>query len=132
MKNNKLSAQKLFLQTSKGKINLTVEVADDSIERSRGLMNRDRLDSGKGMWFVFEDEAPRTFWMKNTKIPLDAIFFNGEKKAVSLAENMQPCFPKTAKCPLYRSYKPAAFTLEVPAGFIKENGVAVGDEIFDF
>ena len=70
----KLPEEKIELETSVGKTELTVEVADSMKEREKGLMEREKLESGHGMLFQFEDEAPRAFWMKNTKIPLDVIF----------------------------------------------------------
>jgi uncharacterized membrane protein (UPF0127 family) len=46
-------------------------------------MLREKLESGHGMLFQFEDEAPRAFWMKNTKIPLDVIFFSAKNIVIT-------------------------------------------------
>src|SRR5690606_5996567 len=48
-----------------------VEIAADDASRARGLMFRDSLEAGHGMLFIFEQEQPLAFWMKNTRIPLD-------------------------------------------------------------
>ena len=122
----KLPEEKIELETSVGKTELTVEVADSMKEREKGLMEREKLESGHGMLFQFEDEAPRAFWMKNTKIPLDVIFFSAKKEVASLVEWMNPCI--TPQCPSYSSAVPAMYALEVPAGFIKEKAVKIGDK----
>lgn len=123
----KLPEQKIVLQTAVGEVELTIEIADSSKEREKGLMEREKLEAGRGMLFVFEDEAPRAFWMKNTKIPLDVIFFSAKKEVVNFVEWMDPC--KTAQCQSYSSGAPAMYALEVPAGFIKEKLVKIGDKL---
>lgn len=130
----KLPEKKITLETSAGKIELTVEVADSGKEREKGLMEREKLEVGRGMLFQFEDEAPRMFWMKNTLIPLDLIFFSAKKEVVSFIEGMNPCLPtgqagEAPQCQSYSSGAPAMFALEVPAGFIKEKLVKIGDKL---
>lgn len=96
------------------RVSLMVEIADDPQEHRTGLMHREDLTWDSGMLFVFEDEGVRSFWMKNTKIPLDIIFFNGGREFVSM-ETMQPCLEDP--CPSYLSKGPAKYAVEVNAGF---------------
>ena len=56
-------------------------------------MDRTSMEADHGMLFVFDDDAPRAFWMKNTKIPLDMLFFNAERKLVSVQHRVPPCSP---------------------------------------
>jgi uncharacterized protein len=51
-----------------------VEVADDPGERAQGLMHRERMAMSAGMLFVYERPQAASFWMKNTRIPLDMVF----------------------------------------------------------
>ncbi|HET6779640.1 MAG TPA: DUF192 domain-containing protein [Nitrososphaera sp.] len=107
---------------------LFVEVADDQDETMRGLMFRNHLSWNAGMLFVFYDEEPRTFWMKNTLIPLDMIFVDSNLRIVDIKENVPPCVLGD-KCPLYPSKDRAQYVLEVNAGFVQENGIKMGDRL---
>lgn len=66
-----------LLTTQAGQVvPILVEIADDPAERAQGLMNRPHLPQGEGMLFVYETPRPASFWMKNTLIPLDILFFD--------------------------------------------------------
>ncbi len=57
-----------------GGARFTVEIADDPQEMARGLMFRDQLARSAGMLFAYPAPRRVTFWMENTRIPLDMIF----------------------------------------------------------
>jgi uncharacterized membrane protein (UPF0127 family) len=78
-----------------------------------------------GMLFLFPAESMRSFWMKNTRIPLDILYFDGDLKLVSMSENTPPC--RTRNCPAYRSTGPAKYVLELNAGKAAELGLKAGD-----
>ncbi|QDA57777.1 DUF192 domain-containing protein [Thermomonas aquatica] len=92
-----------------------VELADDDAERARGLMYRDAMDAGRGMLFIHETEEPQAYWMKNTKIPLDILYFDNGRKLVSQQRDIPPCSLGDA-CPSYPSNVPARYVLELNAG----------------
>lgn len=75
------------------------------------------------MLFVSPTEEEQSFWMKNTLIPLDILFFTSSGDFVS-STTMFPC--KEDPCPTYVSTGPARFALEVNAGFVKEHGIRKG------
>jgi uncharacterized membrane protein (UPF0127 family) len=104
-----------------------VEVPDDLEEFARGLMFRNHLPWNAGMLFAYYDEEPRSFWMKNTLIPLDMIFVDSSSKIVEIKENVPPC--KQDECPTYPSQEPAQYVLEVNAGFVQANDVRAGDRL---
>lgn len=103
----------------------TVELADTSEKQALGLMFRDHLADDRGMLFLFPGEAMRSFWMKNTRIPLDIFYFDSGLRLVSVAENAQPC--RSQRCPPYPSAAPAKYVLELRAGKAAELGVRPGD-----
>jgi uncharacterized membrane protein (UPF0127 family) len=92
-----------------------VEVADDDAERARGLMFRDELAAGTGMIFLHDREEPQAYWMKNTKIPLDILYFDNARKLVAQQRDVPPCTAGNA-CPSYPSNAPARYVLELNAG----------------
>src|SRR5690606_5121689 len=92
-----------------------VEVADDDQERARGLMFRDRLEDGHGMLFIHEREERQAYWMKNTRIPLDSLYFDRGLRLVSQQRGVPPCSAGGA-CPPYPSRAPAQYVLELNAG----------------
>ncbi len=93
----------------------TVEIADTEEERARGLMFRDHLDADKGMLFIHEVEQPQAYWMKNTRIPLDILYFDNARKLVKQQRDVPPCSLGDG-CPPYPSDVPARYVLELNAG----------------
>ncbi len=86
-------------------------------------MGRDALADDAGMLFTFETEQTLRFWMKNTLIPLDIIYFDAQKRFVS-ALTMTPC--AADPCSTYSSRYSALYALEVPAGSVAAWGVGEG------
>ena len=92
-----------------------VEVADDDAERTRGLMFRDAMPADHGMLFIHDREGPLAYWMKNTKIALDILYFDQSLVLVSQQRDVPPCSAGNA-CPAYPSSHPARYVLELNAG----------------
>ena len=105
----------------------TIEIAADDASRQHGLMDRTQMDADHGMLFVFDDDAMRNFWMKNTKIPLDMLFFDADKKLVSVQHSVPPCVADP--CAAYSSGAPARYVLELNAGESEKIGLTSGDPI---
>ncbi len=103
---------------------IAIEFAESDYERQTGLMYRKSLGENEGMLFVYPSEAMRSFYMKNTYIPLDIIFYNKDSAAVSFQENAKPLDETSLP-----SKVPAQFILELNAGKVKEWNIEVGDKI---
>ncbi|MGV6839738.1 MAG: DUF192 domain-containing protein [Planktomarina sp.] len=82
--------------------------------RAQGLMYRRHMPRDHGMLFVFQDVKPRSFWMKNTYIPLDILFFDADGQLLNIAYNARP--HDLTSLP---SKGAAQFVLEVNAGIAK-------------
>jgi len=71
---------------------IDIEIAETDNRRARGLMDRSQMDEDKGMLFIFGDDEIRrhTFYMKNTRIPLDIMYFSKDSVLINIARNAQP------------------------------------------
>ncbi|MHC4845638.1 MAG: DUF192 domain-containing protein, partial [Planctomycetota bacterium] len=81
---------------------VSVELAVTPVARNNGLMHRTSLDPDAGMLFIFTDDKARTFWMRNTLIPLDIIFLDADGTVQNI-EQGQPM----AEVPGYHSLRNA-------------------------
>lgn len=107
-----------------------VEIADTDPERAIGLMYRDKMPDSHGMIFLFDAEYPQAFWMKNTLIPLDIMYFDAQFRFVSASYHTPPCRETNdAMCPGYPSTGPAKYVLELNAGVGERLGLKAGDPI---
>lgn len=73
-----------------GSAAVSVEIADTDETRARGLMFRDELPSGSGMLFAYPQPQTVAFWMKDTPIPLDILFFDSAGDLRHVHFNAQP------------------------------------------
>ncbi|HLU01816.1 MAG TPA: DUF192 domain-containing protein [Advenella sp.] len=115
------AATYLSLQINNYKI--TAEMADTESLRAKGLMHRETLARDHGMLFVFADDQPRCFWMKNTLIPLAIAFMDRHGTIVALDE-MQP-HSEVPHC----SGADARYALEMNHDWFRSHRIRVGDNI---
>ena len=105
-------------------VTLDIEIADTEYDTQTGLMYRNSMTDSQAMLFIFEDEQPRSFYMKNTRFPLDIIFIDGHKTIVSFQKNAKP-FDESS----LPSNVPAKYVLEVNAGLVDRWALDVGNTI---
>lgn len=103
---------------------VSVEMADTPDEQEKGLMYRTSMDDGKGMLFVFSGDLPRSFWMKNTPLPLDMVFVDSSFKIVDINRNATP-----NSLTVFTSSRGCKYVVEVNGGFCDAHGIRVGDRI---
>jgi len=103
---------------------LDIEIAKTPYKIQTGLMYRDSMKKNQGMLFVFNEIRERSFYMKNTRFPLDLIFLDHNKTIVSFQENAQPLSETSLP-----SNALAQFVLEVNAGLAQEWLLEVGDKM---
>ncbi|MDR6993126.1 uncharacterized membrane protein (UPF0127 family) [Luteimonas sp. 3794] len=106
----------------------TVEIAATDEARARGLMFRDVLKDGHGMLFIHDSEAPQAYWMKNTRIALDILYFDDARRLVSQQRDVPPCSGGN-RCPSYPSEGPARYVLELNAGEAQRIGLKDGETL---
>jgi len=105
-----------------------VELALDFDARERGLMFRDRLPEDHGMLFIHDEEAMQAYWMRNTRIGLDILYFDTARRLVSQQRDVPPC-SAGYQCPPYPSTGPARYVLELNAGQAEKLGLKDGAEL---
>jgi uncharacterized membrane protein (UPF0127 family) len=108
-----------------GETAIIVDIADEPDERERGLSNREDLPEGTGILFIFEEKDLHGFWMKDMNFSIDILWFNEFGELVYYVKNVNPdTYPV-----IFTPDEPAKYVIEVPAGFIKEEGIKMGDKI---
>lgn len=112
------------LREGDSRFRFSVEVADTDAERAQGLMNRESLPRFGGMLFVYDQPQPVAFWMKNTLIPLDMLFFDESGVLTHVHENAVPgdLTPIPGKGEVL-------FVLEINGGAARELGIEPGAEL---
>ena len=102
-------------------LRFTVEIADTYDARSLGLSGRTEVPPGSGMLFVYDEQAPRSYWMAGMLVPLDLAWIADDR--VLAVQTLQPCVTDEP-CPTHPSPGPVDAVLEVRAGALA--GVGVG------
>lgn len=116
--------EKLEIDTASGVHKFEVEIASDDAARERGLMYRRYMAPDHGMLFEFDRNAPESFWMKNTYIPLDMIFISPTGVVTNVAANAEPLSENVIP-----SGPPCAAVLELDGGTAAAIGLRVGDKV---
>ncbi len=116
-------------QIQLGSKTLVVEIAETDEQHQRGLMYRDKLSNDEGMLFIFKEEAPRFFWMKNTLIDLSIGYFDKNGDLIDIQEMKSGKGIPDSALPSYPSAKPAKFALEMRKGWFAENKIKIGSKL---
>ena len=111
------------VELSAGEHSLHAWVACSEEEHDLGLMHRQELGHGEGMLFVWDEAGPKSFWMKDTPLPLSIAFVDTEGAVVNVAD-MAPR-SEDSHCPK----KPIRYALEMEQGWFEKKGVKAGDRI---
>jgi uncharacterized protein len=114
----------LEITTSTGRHAFEVEIAKDDATRERGLMDRRYMAANRGMLFEFDRDAPVSFWMKNTYIPLDMIFITPSGVVTRIAADAEPLSERVIP-----SGDPCSAVLELNGGTASAIGLKVGDKV---
>ena len=114
------------LQTQLLRINqweITVETADTQEAQEKGLMGRESLDEDRGMLFVYDLDSRKSFWMKNTKIPLSIAYIAADGTIREIYD-MEPLSTRTVD-----SRYSVRYALEVNQGAFQRHGIKTGDKV---
>jgi uncharacterized protein len=121
------------LQTAEitvGGVPLTVELAYLPADRSLGLSYREELAPGTGMLFLFEEPAPRSFWMRGMQFCIDIVWIeNSVIQGAAESVCPEPAGATGADLTSYVSPVPVTYVLEVPAGWLDAYGLGPGTPV---
>lgn len=118
------SVEVLAIVTSTGRFEFSVEIADDTNERSQGLMFREEMLPTHGMLFDFGETSPVAMWMKNTPLSLDMVFIKHDGIVARVANKTTP-FSQA----IISSGEPVSHVLELNAGMANQIGLKAGDRV---
>ena len=108
------------------RVSINVELADDAEERARGLMFVEDMPQLDGMLFVYQDTPRRrSFWMRNTLIPLDMIFVAADGTVRDIHVNAVPL----DETPIPSATDDIYAVLEVNGGLTEMLGLSAGAEL---
>jgi len=109
---------------------INAETMRSQPELMRGLMFRESLPPGRGMLFIHPDENNFRYWMYQTKIPLDMIWTDHDRRIVEMSLDTPPCRSSSAmQCANYGGNFKSKYVLEVNAGIARRNGLKTGDTL---
>jgi uncharacterized membrane protein (UPF0127 family) len=120
------SGETLIVHSDKGSelCRFDVDLAVTPAEQERGLMFRKTMDDHVGMFFIFDRDEIRHFWMRNTLIPLDMIFIDNKFLVVAIHRGAKPLDETVIS-----SRKPARYVLEVNAGKADKCRIKTGAKV---
>ena len=120
-----LEKETLTIHTRAGEdLLFQVEIADDSGEQRTGMMYRTAMDEDSGMLFLFPDDDFRSFWMKDTPIPLDMLFLTADGRIVHIHPMARPQDYTRITYAM-----PVRAVLELKGGMAGQLGIAEGDRV---
>lgn len=118
-----LAVVPLTVKTARATHRFQVEVAATPEEQQKGLMFRTAMAPNEGMIFPNTPPQPRSFWMKNTVIPLDIIYIGPDHKVLNIVNGVPY---STESLP---SAGAVINVLELNAGRSAELGIKPGDVV---
>ncbi len=101
----------------------TTELAASGEAQQRGMMFRTEMGDDEGMLFPSYQAQPRSFWMKNTPLPLDIIFIGPDSRITNIEDGV----PYTTDS--VSSIGPALAVFEIRGGLSEELGITAGDMV---
>lgn len=101
-----------------------LQIADTDNTRMTGLMHRRQIDRDGGMLFVFEEAAPRSFWMKDTYVSLDMLFVDANCRVVDIIAQASPHSLQS-----HASRRAILYVVELAGGQAGKRGLRVGSEL---
>lgn len=90
----------------------------------KGLSGRDKMDTNRGMIFVFNNDTPRPcMWMKDMKFSLDMVWLDENKKVTDIKRDLIPATYPNDFC------ANGKYVIEVNSGIADQAGLKIGQQL---
>lgn len=113
----------LTVTSASGTHRFRVEVAETPAEQAKGMMFRTAMAPNEGMIFPNDVPQVRSFWMKNTVLPLDIIYIGPDRRVLNIVRG-EPYSEVSLP-----SAGPVVNVLEINAGRAEALGIKPGDRV---
>jgi uncharacterized membrane protein (UPF0127 family) len=110
-------------------VKIKAETMREQVDLARGMMFRDALRPNRGMLFVHPRPGKYSYWMYQTKVPLDIIWMDPDGRIVEIVSDVPPCTTAASQCATYGGNQVAQYVLELNAGQAAAYGLKVGDRL---
>ena len=113
-----------YFPISIDEIPLQLQLALTQAEQNKGLMHRDSMAEDHGMLFLFNQPKPRSFWMRNTRIPLDIGYFDASGRLLEI----HALYPYDENAVASRSQQ-VLIAIETNRGWFARNHITPGAQL---
>jgi uncharacterized membrane protein (UPF0127 family) len=103
---------------------LQLQLALTRSEQNKGLMHRESMPTDHGMLFLFKQPEPRSFWMRNTRIPLDIGYFDASGRLLEI----HALYPYDENGVPSRNQQ-VLIAIETNHGWFARNNIVAGSQI---
>ncbi len=104
---------------------IAVDLAITKEDQIKGLSGRKSLSPEEGMLFVYNQPRKVSIWMKEMNFPIDIIWIDEKKQISYFKKEVSPdTYPES-----FTPNRPVRYVLEVPAGFIENHNIQIGDNV---
>ena len=120
----RFATSELTIVSATGPHRFTVEVAETPEQMEQGLMFRRAMAPDAGMVFDYKTPTVATMWMRNTLIPLDMLFVDGQGRIVNIHQRAVP-----QSLDIIAAAAPVRAVIELNGGTAARLGIAPGDRV---
>lgn len=125
--NTSWAAERVTIKSNDESHVFYVDVARTQPELEKGLMFVENMPENHGMIFLYNTPQSVKFWMKNTLIPLDMLFFDDQNILVHIEHQAQP-YDETLRGP--DNNQNICSVIELNGGQAKQYNIQTGAELF--
>jgi uncharacterized membrane protein (UPF0127 family) len=98
-----------------------LKIAANNTTQMKGFMHEDEPEDDRGILFLYDNEIPLQFWMKNVNFPLDILFFDSNMNLINNYTMDSYNGETDVDLKRYNSERPAQYAVELKSGWCNKN-----------